>query len=61
MLHDKAECGIELLGVKQRDKDTVEKADVANMSSTMDEITVSLEHATLELTGKAVKEEKDEE
>jgi hypothetical protein len=27
---------IELLGVKQRDKDKIEKADVANMSSTMD-------------------------
>jgi hypothetical protein len=25
MLHDKAECGIELLGVKQRDKDRPSK------------------------------------
>jgi hypothetical protein len=62
MLHNKAECGIELLGVKQRDKgQDSRKRRCRKHEFDHGQISVSLEHATLELTGKAVKKEKKKE
>jgi hypothetical protein len=62
MLHDKAECGIKLLGVKQRDKgQDRRKGRCRKHELHHGQITVPLEHTTLELTGKAVKEEKKKE
>ena len=62
MLHDKAECRIELLGVKQRDKgQDSRKGRCCKHEFHHGQISVPLEHTTLELTGKAVKEEKEKE
>ena len=60
VLHDKGQCRIDFFGVNQRDKGQDSgKCRRHKHEFHHGQVAVSLEHTTLELTGKTVKEQKE--